>query len=75
MKIRLVYDNSKESLIEIRDEEAHNFFDSLNSGSIFWNEGNVGFWTDVSKIQHIIIDDLKVSTDEKDEKFLPDLRG
>ena len=74
MKIKLVYDNGKESLIEIRDEEAHNFFNALNSGSIFWNDGCIGFWTDVSKIQDIIIDDLKFSTDEKDEKFLPDLR-
>lgn len=56
-KITIVYMDDKPLNIEIKDDQKMKaFFDAIYNGQFYFDEKGKGFWTDPSKIRHIVTD-------------------
>ena len=64
--IRITYKDDKTVAILVPKDKVQEYFDNLNHGQVFLNEEtNVGFWTTVDQIRHIIVQEAREVEDEQ----------
>jgi hypothetical protein len=67
--VTLTYRDDKTVNVVMPENQIQDFFDNLSSGKVHLNtQTNVGFWTTVDQLRHIIVHPYKENADESGEK-------
>lgn len=54
--LKITYKDEKVVEVKLREEDAQNFFDCINSSKVWWSTlTGHGFWTNILEIRHIHI--------------------
>ncbi len=72
LKVRLFYMDGKDLEVNIASKDSENFFENIGKNRFYFDESKGrGFWTDIEKIRHIVVEELPDGSGESAVRAAP----